>query len=171
MKGKLPPVPSPHGRDRGRPPVGGGSIQYLDRKIQKIQTALAQVGDRNCPHRPLYLQGTALPPSATGGTLEGELLELLGFESATGSDSGWRFPGGLLPTWSSAATPSQQTRVKTAYPNAQLIRGWILFSLRQQSPSLPVPAVPGLGHGSYTRTALLITRRKTPEVFNHPSLW
>lgn len=107
-EGKLPPaVPRPVGGDQRAPRRSERFNQYLDRKIQNIQTALAQ-SETETGRTALYLR--ELPSTgATGGTLEGELLELLALKTPLGPILAGRFPRASLPTWSSTATPSQQT--------------------------------------------------------------
>ena len=134
--------------------------QYLDRKIQNIQTALAQ-SETETGRTALYLR--ELPSTgATGGTLEGELLELLGFENAAGSDSGWKISEGLTPDVVFYSNTLSADGVKTAYPNAQLIEvDPLLFE--QQSPSLLFQLF-RLGHEVYP-DSFVITPEEDPEVF------
>lgn len=81
--------------------------QYLDRKTKTIQTALAQ-SETETGRTALYLR--ELPSTgATGGTWKGSCWNYWALKTPLGPILAGRFPRASLPTWSSTATPSQQT--------------------------------------------------------------
>ena len=134
--------------------------QYLDLKIQNIQNALA-ASQEPTGRSALYLR--ELPSTgATGDTLESQLLELLGFENAAASASGWQIPEGLTPDVVFYANTLSQESVQAAYPQAQLIAVDPLL-LERQSPDIFFQLYK-LGQQAYP-DSFVITPEEDPEVF------
>lgn len=134
--------------------------QYLDKKVLNIQEALAQ-SETPTGRSALYLR--ELPSTgATGDTLEGELLELLGFENAAADSTGWVLPEELAPDVVFYSSTLSAEKVGAAYPNAQLIPvNPLLFE--QQTPSLLFQLFQ-LGREAYP-DSFVIAPEEDPEVF------